>query len=94
MSENVIRVNLIVRGKVQGVCYRAFSEDMANKYSIKGYVKNLSSGDVEITAEGDRKNIESFVSKLWEGPPMAIVRDIRKSEDKYKEEFRDFSVKF
>ncbi len=93
MSEN-IKVNLVVKGKVQGVCYRAFAEDMANKYKIRGYAKNLSSGEVEIAAEGGKKDIDSFIGELWKGPSMAIVRDIVKSEDKYKEEFKSFSIKF
>ncbi|MEW6087585.1 MAG: acylphosphatase [bacterium] len=93
MSEN-IRVDLIVKGRVQGVYYRSFAEEMAHQYNIRGYARNLPTGDVEIAAEGNRNNIESFISELWKGPPMAIVRDIIKSEDKYKEEFKGFSVRF
>jgi acylphosphatase len=93
MTEN-IRVKLIVQGKVQGVCYRAFAEDLARQYKIRGYARNLSSGDVEIVASGNRNNIESFINELWKGPSMAIVRDIIKSEEKYKEEFKDFSVRY
>lgn len=93
MAEN-IRVDLIIKGRVQGVCYRAFSKDMANKYRVSGYAKNLLSGDVEIVAEGEKESIGSFIDELWDGPPMAMVRDIVKSEDKYKEEFKGFSIEF
>ncbi|MDD5773980.1 MAG: acylphosphatase [bacterium] len=93
MTEN-IRVKLIVQGRVQGVGYRAFAEDLAHQYKIRGYARNLSSGDVEIAAEGDRNNIESFINELWKGPSMAVVRDIIKSEDKYKEEFKGFTIRY
>ena len=93
MSEN-IRVKLIATGKVQGVCYRAFAESNAKQYKIRGYAKNLSSGNVEIAAEGSKNNIEVFINELRKGPPMAIVRDIIKSEDKNREEYKGFSIRY
>ncbi len=93
MTEN-IRVKLIVKGRVQGVCYRAFAEGMAHQYKIRGYAKNLSSGDVEIVALGNRNNIDSYINELWKGHSMAIVRDIIKSEEEYKEEFKGFSIRY
>lgn len=93
MTEN-IRVKLIIQGKVQGVYYRAFAQEMAHQYKITGFARNISSGDVEIAAEGNKNDIESYINELWKGPPMALVRDIIKSEDKYKEEFKGFSIRY
>ncbi len=46
-------VQIIVSGKVQGVCYRASAQKIARQLQIDGWVKNLPDGRVEIRAQGD-----------------------------------------
>ncbi|MEC9491316.1 acylphosphatase [Flexistipes sp.] len=88
------RYEIIVKGRVQGVGFRAFTESIADKLGIKGYVKNLPDGTVEVVAEGDDRALNELCSSLKAGPSMAYVDDLDIIEKEYTGEFRGFSVKF
>ena len=66
----------IIRGKVQGVWFRASTRDEALKLGLHGYARNLSSGDVEVLAVGDAEAIETLAAWLRHGPPLARVEAI------------------
>lgn len=89
------RARITVKGKVQGVFYRAFTQRSALNLGLKGWVRNLPNGDVEILCEGDKERIEDLIKKLWEGPPLSNVKDVvvEWDEYEYKSEFRDFTIK-
>ena len=57
-------VLLIAKGRVQGVGYRWFVKDRADKLGIKGYVMNLANGDVEILAQADEDKIKEFMREI------------------------------
>lgn len=88
------RVKLIVKGRVQGVCYRYYSVDRAQALELKGYVKNRRNGSVEIVAEGDAVNLRKFIDWARMGSPASDVNDIEVTWEEYKGEFQKFSVKF
>ncbi len=69
------RVKMIVSGKVQGVGYRYYVKEQAKHYGIKGYVRNLPGGDVEIDAEGDRNSLNYFIINCTKGPRFSGVTD-------------------
>lgn len=54
------RIKVIVEGRVQGVGYRYFVKRQADTHQVKGHVKNLSGGAVEIDAEGETFLLEAF----------------------------------
>ena len=85
MSKKSIRA--LVKGRVQGVSFRAFTWTEAHKLSLTGFVKNTSDGGVEIMAEGDEEKLKIFVAKLHEGPPSSYV-------EKVDYEFGDATGKF
>ena len=87
-------LEIIVSGRVQGVCYRAFVLHRANELNIKGYTKNLMNGNVKIIASGEDNAMNIFINMLKEGPPMARVDNIQTSEIITGEEFSDFSIKY
>jgi acylphosphatase len=66
-------VHIIVRGRVQGVGFRAFVEDEASARQMDGWVRNRRDGSVEAAAGGPREAVESFVEALRKGPPVARV---------------------
>ncbi|MFL5788310.1 MAG: acylphosphatase [Flavisolibacter sp.] len=70
-------VHLIVKGKVQGVFYRASAKDKADHFSITGWVKNTPEGNVEILACGKDDDIKEFIDWCRIGPGNAIVTDIQ-----------------
>ena len=87
-------LEIIVSGRVQGVCYRAFVLYRANELNIKGYTKNLINGKVKVIATGEDGIMDVFINMLKEGPSMARVDDIQTSEIIIGEEFLDFKIKY
>ncbi len=88
-------VHLIIKGKVQGVFYRASAMEEAEKLGIKGWIKNTSEGNVEAVVNGDQDMIERYVAWCWKGPSRAKVEsvEVRHIEDKKFDRFevvRDF----
>ncbi len=69
-------VHLIVSGRVQGVGFRYFAEEIASRFHITGYVKNLGNGDVEIFAEGEENNLKNFYQGIKKGPALSRVINI------------------
>lgn len=62
-----------IMGKVQGVGYRYFAQEVAVGLSIKGYAKNLLDGNVECLAIGSAEDLENFEKKIRKGPPLSRV---------------------
>ncbi len=69
-------IHIFVSGRVQGVGYRAWAQRTAQSLNVSGWVRNRINGQVEILAEGDDKNIDSFLTLCRKGPFFSSVRDI------------------
>lgn len=65
-----------VRGKVQGVGFRVFARQAALRHGIRGWVRNLDSGDVEVYAEGEEMALTEFLTELYKGPVLSHVKRI------------------
>jgi len=70
----------LVRGKVQGVFFRASTREQAVKLGLSGYAKNLPDGRVEVLAEGDASALDALERWLHVGPPMARVETVERSD--------------
>lgn len=70
MSE---RVRAHIRGKVQGVGYRASTAAMARELGLRGWVRNRNDGGVELCAEGERTQLDALVEWCRKGPAFARV---------------------
>ncbi len=66
-------VHLIARGMVQGVGFRFFVRGQAGSRGLKGWVKNLPDGTVEILAEGGEELLEDFINRVRQGPTFGSV---------------------
>ncbi|MDI6744515.1 MAG: acylphosphatase [Thermodesulfovibrionales bacterium] len=88
------RAHLLISGRVQGVFYRAFTEDAAQLLGLKGWVKNRSDGNVEAVFEGKKEDIESAIHSCYKGPPAAKVNNIEVKWEDFKNEFDTFSVRY
>jgi acylphosphatase len=73
-------MRIIVSGRVQGVYFRAYTQKLAIKHGIKGYVKNMKDGSVEIVAGANQQTLEKFINGCKKGPMMAKVDGITVSE--------------
>jgi acylphosphatase len=92
--ENQISVRAIIYGRVQGVFFRAFVEEHAQRLGLVGYVRNLPSGAVEVMAEGERENVNKLVGHLKMGPPTAIVDRVEISWSEYTDDHSRFGVRY
>ena len=89
---SIIRVHLLISGRVQGVYYRRDSRIEALRLGLNGWVRNLPDSKVEIIAEGEEKKIEEFIRWCYEGPSRAIVREVKVIRERSKEEFETFRI--
>ncbi len=72
-----MRVRIVVTGRVQGVGFRHFTAMRARALGLTGAVRNLPTGQVEITAEGGAATLEALIGVVRSGPPGARVRDLQ-----------------
>lgn len=70
----------LISGDVQGVGYRFFAERVAGQHGVKGYVKNLRDGRVEVYAIGTPEQLAGFKEDLARGPRAARVRQVEEVE--------------
>ncbi len=66
----------IISGRVQGVFYRKFVSQAAMRKQIRGYIRNLPDGNVEVVAELIDDDLEDFMQILREGSPLSHIDDI------------------
>lgn len=88
------RLEATVHGRVQGVGFRYFVQREAQRRSLKGWVRNLRGGGVQVAAEGPQDLLEEFLEALREGPPMAWVQRVDSSWKSPKGEVGPFEVTY
>jgi acylphosphatase len=88
-----VKGHLRISGRVQGVGYRYFTQEAAIRLGLRGYVRNLGNGDVEVVVEGSRSLIDRFIAYLRRGPVLARVDDIAITWKEAAGELRGFSIR-
>lgn len=88
------RVHIFVYGRVQGIFFRYNTNKVANKLGLKGFVRNLDDGGVEVIAEGNKNNLKELIEFCKKGPLGARVKDIKINFEKAKNEFSGFEVRY
>lgn len=86
------QIQLIVRGRVQGVYYRASAQREARRLGLTGWVKNRNDGAVEMLVEGEEDHVKDFLTWAQHGPATARVDRIETRWRSYTGEFPDFRV--
>ena len=84
-------VRLIIKGKVQGVFFRATAKDIADDLGVNGWIKNLPDRNVEIRATAAEQILQQFIDWCKQGPPRARVDDVIVEEPGF-EEFNGFRI--
>jgi acylphosphatase len=93
MSEKAGAV-IHVEGAVQGVGYRNFVEEWAQRLGLNGYCQNLIDGRVLVEVEGGRSVVEILVEQLWQGPRRARVTAVKVDWKPYVGQFLEFIIRF
>ena len=92
--DDLQRVHIWVRGRVQGVGFRSFIQQSGTLFGLTGWVCNLGYNQVEMLAEGPRQVLERFVEIAKTGPRASHVDETRVEWETPLREFKDFSVEF
>jgi acylphosphatase len=88
------RAYLFIKGRVQGVFYRAFIRELAYNLGLNGWVKNLRDGRVETVFEGEKELIDKAIKECYVGPPGARVTDIDVKWETFTGDQKGFSVRY
>lgn len=85
--------NWIITGRVQGVGFRYLTYSIANKYGLRGWVRNLPDGSVEVMVQGERARIENLKKYLLRGNMFIEVKRIQEKTLEL-EEFSSFEIRY
>ena len=88
------RSKVIVKGIVQGVNFRYYTQRQAIRYNVTGWVRNLPDASVAALFEGEEQDVEAMVQWCHHGPPSAQVTELIVQPEEYQGEFSSFSIKF
>lgn len=94
LANPIMQCRILIHGRVQGVNYRYFTQQAALRLGIRGYVRNLRSGGVEIAAEGEEAVLDKFVTLLRGGPPAAVVESVEVEERRLGGEYTSFRIEY
>jgi acylphosphatase len=86
-------LHAIVRGRVQGVGFRYFVLQKAQGLGLKGWVRNLPDGRVEVEVVGDEDAVDEMEQVLWKGPHFSNVEDVSCRRLDEPRDYDDFQVR-
>jgi acylphosphatase len=88
------RAHVIISGRVQGVFFRMETQRAAERLDVRGWVRNLPSGEVEAVFEGPRDRVEEAVQWCHQGSPASQVSQVQVQWGDYSGEFKRFNVTY
>ena len=88
------QMHAFVSGYVQGVSFRYYTKKEANSLNLRGFVRNLGDGRVEVVAQGPKHELEKLATWLHRGPDSASVKNVEIAWEKPEKEFDKFGLKF
>lgn len=88
------RAHVLIKGRVQGVFFRAETRSIASSLGITGWVRNRWDERVEAVFEGKEQAVQRMITWCYRGPSSAIVEDVEVKWEEYKGEFSTFSIRY
>ena len=85
-------IHVSIYGQVQGVGFRSWIKENADKLKVSGWVRNASDGSVELFLQGDESSVNQLLSLAWEGPNQADVEDVLTQESEEDDLIRAFDI--
>lgn len=83
--------HLLIKGKVQGVFYRATARAVAEQLGLTGWIRNTEEGHVETMITGKNSQLKDFINWCRQGPPRAVVAAVEET-DVEEQTFAAFKV--
>ena len=87
-----IRAHVKISGRVQGVFFRAYTKQRADRLGVKGWVRNLPGGDVEAVFEGEESAVNELLDYSRYGPSRAVITGIEVTYESFRGEFENFNA--
>ena len=84
-------VRMYISGTVQGIFFRQFVKDNAERYNLRGFVRNLEDGRVEVFVEGDIENVDKMIEVCQKGPKHSQIKKVDVKEEKFQD-FKEFKI--
>lgn len=77
-------VKIFITGTVQGVFFRNFIKEQAEKLELKGFARNLDDGRVEVVVEGKDEDVNEMVKKVKQGPSQSDIKNVETEEIRHQ----------
>ena len=84
-------VRLYISGLVQGIFFRSFIKENAEKLNLKGFVRNLEDSRVEVFVEGNPDDVRKMIALCKKGPKHSEVKKVEEKEERFQE-FKSFKI--
>ncbi len=84
-------VRIYISGNVQGVFFRAFVKENAERYDVKGFTRNLEDGRIEVFLEGNPENVNKMMELCEKGPKHSQIKKVEVRDEKFQD-FKTFKV--
>ena len=81
-----------ISGTVQGVMFRKFIEEQANLIGVRGFVRNMDDGRVEVLAEGVDEKVLEMIEVCKIGPRHSQIKAVEIKEEKWQDDMKDFRI--
>jgi len=84
-------VRVYIEGTVQGIFFRAFVKENAERHNVKGFVRNLEDGRVEVFLEGNNDDVDKMIELCKTGPKHSDIKHVEVKDEKFQD-FKNFKV--
>lgn len=89
-----VRAEVVISGRVQGVYFRASTQQECQALGLTGWVRNQRDGTVQAVLEGPRDKVEQAIAWCHQGPPTARVSQVQVTWAPASGEFTEFGVRY
>ncbi len=84
-------VKLTITGSVQSLFFRTFIKEQADINDVRGFLRKLEDGRVEVFLEGNKADVNEVISVCKEGPKHSIIRNVAEKEESFQD-FKEFKI--
>ena len=84
-------VRVYIQGAVQGIFFRTFVKENAERHNVKGFVRNLEDGRVEVFLEGSAEDVDKMIELCKVGPKHSDIKNVEIREERFQD-FKTFKI--
>ena len=84
-------VRVYIEGTVQGIFFRGFVKENAERHNVKGFVRNLEDGRIEVFLEGNNDDVDKMVELCKKGPKHSDIKNVEVKPEKFQD-FKTFKI--